>query len=65
MSYMSFDKSWIVNYGSSLREKEEHFCESSKPTVEKHEYGAQDSNNVETKMNLQACIGKPLSSRCR
>ena len=27
------------------------------------EYGSQDSNNVETKMNLQACIGKPLLSR--
>ena len=25
MSYMNFDKSWIMNYGSSLREKEENF----------------------------------------
>ena len=39
-------------------------CEYSQPTVEYHEYGSQDSNNVETKMNLQACIGKPLPSRC-
>ena len=61
MSYMNLDKSWLVNYGSSLSEKEENFnnlcCESSKPTVEYHEKGSQDSNNVETKMNLQACIG--------
>ena len=41
MSYMNFDKSWIMNYGSSLRDKEENFdnlrCESSQPTVEYHE----------------------------
>ena len=39
-SYMNFDKSWIMNCGSSLREKEENFdnlcCESSLPTVEYH-----------------------------
>ena len=50
---MNFDNSWMVNYGSKLR-KEENFdnmCfESSKPTVEYHEYGSQDSNNVETKV---------------
>ena len=48
---MNFDKSWIMNYGSSLREQEENFdnlCfESSKPTVEYHEQGSEDSNNVE------------------
>ena len=35
-SSMNFDISWIMNYGSSLREKEENFdnlcCESSQPT---------------------------------
>ena len=35
---MNSDKSWIMNYGSSLREKEENFdnlcCESPQPTVE-------------------------------
>ena len=50
---MNFDNSWMVSYGSQLRKKEENFddvrFESSKPTVEKHEYGSQDSNNVETK----------------
>ena len=64
---MNYDKSWIMNYGSSLREKEENldnlYCESPQPTVEYHEYGSQDSNNVEAKMNLQACIGNPLPSR--
>ena len=59
---MNSDKSWILNCGSSLREKEEDFdnlyCESSKPSVEYHELGSQDSNNVKTMMNLQACIGK-------
>ena len=38
---MNSDKSWIVNYGSSLCKKEENFenvCfESSKPTVKYHE----------------------------
>ena len=65
---MNFDISWIMDYCSWLREKEENFnnlCyESSQPTVEYHAYGSQDSNNVETKMNLQACIGKPFPSRC-
>ena len=65
---MNSDKSWIMNYGSSLREKEENIdnlcCESSQPTVKYHEYDPQDSDNVETKMKLQACIGKPLLSRC-
>ena len=41
MSFLNFDKSWIMNYGSSLREKEENFdnlyFESSQPTVEHHE----------------------------
>ena len=36
---MNFDKSWIMNHGSSLREKEENFdnlCyESSQPAVAK------------------------------
>ena len=63
-SCMNSDMSWVVDYSSSLREKEENFdnlCyESSQPTVEYHEEGSQDSNNVETQMNLQACIGKPL-----
>ena len=67
-SYMNFDKPRVMDFGSSLREKEGNFenlcCESSQPTVEYHEYGSQDSNNVETKMNLQACIRKPLPSRC-
>ena len=39
---MNSDKSWIMDYGSSLREKEDNFenvcCESSQPTVEYHEY---------------------------
>ena len=56
-----------MNYGSSLREKEENFenlcCESSQPTVEYLEQGSKDSNHVETKMNFQACIGKPLPPR--
>ena len=42
------------SYGSLLRKKEETsimVClESSKPSVENHEYGSQDSNNVETKV---------------
>ena len=61
----------IVDYELRLHhcaEKEENFdnlcCESAQPTVENHEYGSQDSNNVETKMNLHACIGKPFPSRC-
>ena len=37
-SEMNFDKSWIMNYGSSLRDTEENFdnlcCESSQLTVE-------------------------------
>ena len=41
MSYMNFDGSWIMNYRSSLREKEDNCdnlcCESSQPTVECHE----------------------------
>ena len=40
VSHMNSEKSWIVNYGSSLRKKEENVdnvCfESSKPTVEHH-----------------------------
>ena len=52
--FMNFDNSWMVSYGSKLRKKEENFdnrCfESSKPTVEYHESGSQDSNNVETKV---------------
>ena len=62
---MNSDKPSIINYGSSWREEEENFdnlyCESSQPIVHYHEYGSQDSNNVETKMNLQVCIGK---NRC-
>ena len=46
---MIFHSSWMVNYGSKLRKKEKNFdniCfESSKPTVEDHEYVSQDSNN--------------------
>ena len=64
-------ESWqVVNYELrfTVAQKEENFdnlcCESSQPTVEHHEWGSQDSNNVDTKMNLQACIGKPLPSRC-
>ena len=34
--------------------------ESPKFTVECHEYGSQDSNNVERRMNLLACCGKLL-----
>ena len=38
---MNSGKSWTMNYGSSLREKEENFdtlcCESSQPNVEYHE----------------------------
>ena len=52
----NFENSWMVNDGPKLRKKEENFdnmCfESSKPTVEYHEYGSQDSNNVETKVKL-------------
>ena len=40
---MNFDNSWMVNYGSKLRKKEENFdnvcVESSKPTVEYHRQG--------------------------
>ena len=39
--FLDSDKSWILDYGSSLREKEENFdnlcCESSQPTMEYHE----------------------------
>ena len=52
----------IVNCSSSLRAKEDNL-ESSKPAVVNHGQGSQDSNNVKTKMNLQACIGKPLLPR--
>ena len=47
---MNFANSWMENYGSKLRKKEENFdnmyFESSKPTVEHHEYGSQASNGV-------------------
>ena len=66
---MNFDKSWIMNYGSSLREKEENFdnmcCESSKPTVEYHEKGAQDSNNVETKIESSSVHRETVASTMR
>ena len=35
---------------------------SSQLTLENHEWGPQDSFKVGTKMNLQACIGKPAPS---
>ena len=66
--YMNFDKSWIMNYGSSLREKEENFdniFESSKPTVEYHEKGAQDSNNVETKIESSSVHRETVASTMR
>ena len=50
---MNVDKSWTVKYRSKILR-----------TVENHECGSQDSNNVETKMNLHVCIGKLLPSRC-
>ena len=53
MSYLNSDKSWIMNYVSSLHEKEENFdnlsCESSQPAVEDDAKGLHDSNNVEKK----------------
>ena len=46
---MNFHNSWTVKYVSKLHKKEKNFdniCfESSKPTVEDHEYVSQDSNN--------------------
>ena len=57
---MNFDFSWTVSYGSKLCKKIDNFdnmyFESSKPTVEYHEYCSQDSNNVESR----ECIWKPL-----
>ena len=65
---MNVDKSWIMNYGSSLREKEENFdniFESAKPTVEYHEKGAHDSNNVETKIESSNVHRETVASTMR
>ena len=56
----------MVNYGSKLRKKEENFdnmyFESSKPTVEFHEYGSQDSNIVETKVKPSSMHRETVAS---
>ena len=66
---MNSDKSWDMNYGSSLRKKEENFdnvCfESSKPSVEYHEQGAQDSKNVETKVKPSSVHREIVASTMR
>ena len=66
---MDFDNSWMVNHGSKLRKKEENFenmyFESSKPTVEHHEYGSQDSNNVETKVKPSSMPRETVGSTKR
>ena len=58
-----------MDHGSSLREKEEHLddlCyESSQPTVEYHEYGSQDSNNVETKVKPSSMHRETVASTMR
>ena len=52
-----------------LRKKEENFdnlCfESSKPTVEYHEYGSQDSNNFETKVKPSSMYRETVASTQR
>ena len=67
-------ESWqVVSYGLlfifARKKKEENFdnlcCEISQPTVEYHEEGSQDSNNVETKMNIQVCIGGTVAFTMR
>ena len=59
----------MVNYGSRLRKKEDNFdnmCfESSKPTVEYHEHGSQDSNNVETKVKPSSVHRETVASTKR
>ena len=55
---------WITVHHCAKRKRTSIICESSQFTMEYHELDSQDSNNVETKMNLQACIGKPLPPRC-
>ena len=54
---------------TKLRKKEENFdnmyFESSKPIVEYHEYGLEDSNNVETKVKLSSMHRKPLPPQKR
>ena len=69
VSHMNSDKSWIVNYVSSLRKKEENFDDvcfgSSKPTVEYHGSGSQDSNNVETKVKLSSVLRETDASTMR
>ena len=66
---MIFDKSWMVSYDSWLRKKEENFdnvCfEFSQPTVENHEYGSQDSNNVETKVKPSSVLRETDASTMR
>ena len=63
---MNSDMSWIMNYGSSLRKKEENFdnlCfESSQPAVEYNEEGSQDSNNVETKVKPSSVHRETVAS---
>ena len=69
VSHMNFGKSWIINYGSSLREKEEIFdnlCyESSQPTVEYHKKSSQDSNNIETKIESSRVHRETVASTMR
>ena len=69
MSLLNFDKSWIMNYVSSLREKEENFdnlcCESSQPTMEYHEQSSQDSNNVKTKVQPSSVHRETVASTMR
>ena len=68
-SSLNFDNSWVLDYSSSLRRKEENFdnlcCDSSQFTVEYHEHGWPDSNKLEPKMNLQAYIGKTVAFTMR
>ena len=59
----------MVNHGSKLRKKEENFdnvCfESSKSNVEFHEYGSQNSNNVETKVKPSSVHQETVASTKR
>ena len=66
---MNLDNSWMGNYGSKLRKREENFnymhFESSKLTVENHEYGSLDSNNAETKVKPSSMHRETVASTKR
>ena len=59
---MNSDKLWIMNYGSSLREKEEHLdnlcCESSQPTVESK------AHEIRTTLKRRWIFKRASGNRC-